>query len=404
MKNNLLICFFTALIGTSSFAQTTLRRTDFAVSGTILDSARYKDMTLSGLIFPTFGDNQIWDYTGLKDASSAISTYYFTPVTAFGTPPVIFSNATLARNSALRISSFSIPLIGYQLLDTTGYYSLGYATLGSKFSLQSITLNAADSLIFPAASYPYLSKRNYLKFPITANSAWKSDYKATVDFQLSVAALSLNKVSGQRVTTVSVRDTIVGWGTLKMRNPSGGAALNFAVLLRRTNETQIDSFFLANAPAPTTVLNSLGLIQGATSIAPTIYNFAGMGFNEPQLYMEANANGIINYTSRAVLPSLGLTTDNREVTDFTVATKVYPNPSNTEGVTFAFDKTTAANWHIMVYNTSGQIVTVKHVTEPQGATTIHLALDPILSSGVYFYNLLDETSLIRAQGKFLLQH
>ena len=98
MKNNLLICFFTALIGTSSFAQTTLRRTDFAVSGTILDSARYKDMTLSGLIFPTFGDNQIWDYTGLKDASSAISTYYFTPVTAFGTPPVTFSNATLYSN------------------------------------------------------------------------------------------------------------------------------------------------------------------------------------------------------------------------------------------------------------------------------------------------------------------
>ena len=129
-----------------------------------------------------------------------------------------------------------------------------------------------------------------------------------------------------------------------------------------------------------------------------------MGFNEPQLYMEANANGIINYTSRAVLPSLGLTTDNYDVTNFAVATKVYPNPANTEGITFAFDKTTAANWHIMVYNTSGQIITVKHVTEPQGATTIHLALDPILSSGVYFYNLLDETSLIRAQGKFLLQH
>ena len=404
MKRNLLISLLAALIVASSFAQITLRREDYAVSQTKSDTIRFKDMTQAGIAFPTFGNNQMWDYSTLKDVSPTIFEAYSIPTTIFGAPPVAFSNATHGQNGALTLGAFSIPLRGYLLLDTTGQYTLGYATNGSRFSIQALTFNATDSLIFPAASYPYPSARRSQKFPITGNSAWKNDYNATVDFQITYAAAGLNKAPAQRVTAVSTRDTIVGWGTLKMRNPSGGAALNFAVLLRRSDETQIDSFFLNGAPAPPSLLGGFSLMQGGTSVYSTIYRFIGVGFNAPFMFIATNSFGGVGNVNRAVLPSLGLTTANREITDYAVATKVYPNPAHTEGVNFTFDKTTSANWHLMVYNALGQIITIQQIIAPQGATTTHLALDHNLPTGTYFYNLLDETSLIRARGKFEFQN
>jgi Secretion system C-terminal sorting domain len=384
-------------------AQITINRTDFAVSGTGLDSAAWRLMTKTGAVLPTLGNNQIWDYTELKDSTKSIYTYYHTPAATFGAIPAVFADATYAYNLTTAFQSFQFQALVYEKLDATGYVQLGYTSADAKYSLANLSGGATDSIYFPASIFRFSSPQVYYKFPMTANSVWKTNYKDTTNLQLSVSLLGLNKAPGMRVAQYAILDTIVGWGTLKLKNPSGGTALNFAVLLQRDRQTRLDSFFLGGAPAPAVIMGALGLTQGAITISPTYYTFQGIGFNEPFLWMSTNAAGTVTFVTRAVLPNLGLTTDSREIPDYAVATTVFPNPT-TEGVNFEFQKTSLPDWNVMIYNTAGQIVSVNRVSAPQGIVNQHITLASLLPSGTYFYNLLDETSLIRANGKFVVNH
>ena len=396
------LCVFTFSL--SMTAQITIRRADFAVtsSPTTLDSSRYKALTKAGAVVPTFGNNQTWDYTGQKDSSTNVYTDYYIPTAAFGATPTVYGTATLAHNYNSVFQIFQYPSRSYERIDTDGYVELGSITNGAKFSISAISGGATDTIYFPAGTYAYSPPHSFVRFPMTANSSWNETSKVPVDFQLSVAAFGLNKTPGQKVTTIIARDTVVGWGTLKLKNPSGGAASSFAVLLERKDETYIDSFFVNGAPAPAQLLGAFGLTQGSKTVISTVYSFRGIGFSEPAMQMYVNGSGTITYISRAVNVALGLTTNNREVTDVAIATKVYPNPAYTEGVNFEFNKTTDAQWNVMVYNATGQIISVNPIKGQIGTTTQHVALDRNLPTGTYFYNLLDEHSRIRANGQFLL--
>lgn len=402
MKKFLLLTLCVASFVLTIKGQITINRADYAVSGTGLDSASWKLMTKTGAVAPTFGNNQTWDYSVLKDSTLTINKYYHTPAATFGTIPTVFADATYAYNATVLFQNFPIPFRIFEKLDATSYAQLGYITLGAKFSIAPVSGGATDSIYFPVASLRYSSPQVYFKFPMTANSVWKTNFKDTTPLQLSVALFGLNKTPGMRVAQYTILDTIVGWGTLKLKNPSGGTALNYAVLLKRETATRLDSFFLGDAPAPAALMGAFGLTQGAVTISTTRNSFIGIGFNEPFLYISTNTAGAINAISRAVLPNLGLT-GSHETPNYAVATNVYPNPT-TEGVNFKFQKTSMPDWNLMIYNAAGQIVSINRVTAPQGSVNQRIALASSLPNGTYFYNLLDETSLIRANGKFLLQH
>ena len=70
------------------------------------------------------------------------------------------------------------------------------------------------------------------------------------------------------------------------------------------------------------------------------------------------------------------------------------------GSTVAFEFTTPTQGTYAL----GQIIALQPIAAAQGATATHLALDRKLPTGIYFYNILDDTSLIRAQGKFQFQN
>ncbi len=401
MKQSLLSMLCIVSFCLSITAQITINRTDFALTNATRDSSLAKLMTKTGAVLPSFGNNQTWDYTALKDSVPNIAKTYYEPVGTFGTPPALLSDATEAWNYTAPFQIFPIPSRAYMKLDATGYAQIGYASNGGRFSLTTISGGATDSLIFPAYVTRFTSPWTVYKFPMTANSVWKSVFRDTTNFQITVGLFSLNKTPGSRVSFQNQVDTIIGWGTLKMKNPSGGTALSYAVLLNRETLTNVDSFFVGGAPAPAALLGAFGLTQGSVGGIPAYYEFLGIGFKHPFMSISTNASGAITNIYRAVLPTLGLTTHNRETADYAVATSVYPNPT-TEGVNIAFQKTNAADWNVMIYNSLGQIISINRVSAPQGSVNQRIALASSLPSGTYFYNLLDETSLIRANGKVLL--
>jgi hypothetical protein len=402
MKKLLLLTLCVASFILTVKGQITINRANYAVSGTGLDSAAWKLMTKTGAVVPTLGNNQTWDYTALRDSTTTFNRYYRTPAASFGPIPTIFADATYAYNATASFQNFPLPYRIFEKIDATSYVQLGYIALGVKFSIASVSGGATDSIYFPASALRFSSPQVYYKFPMTANSAWKTNFKDTTPLQLSVALLGLNKTPGMRVAQYTLADTIVGWGSLRLKNPSGGTALNYAVLLKRQTANRLDSFFLGGAPAPAVITGAFGLTQGAVTVYPTEYTLQGVGFNEPFLTILADATGLVTLVRRAVLPNLGLT-PTHETPNYAVATTVYPNPT-TEGVNFKFQKTSMPDWNIMIYNAAGQIVSINRVSAPSGYVNQRITLGSSLPSGTYFYNLLDETSLIRANGTFLLNH
>ncbi len=56
----------------------------------------------------------------------------------------------------------------------------------------------------------------------------------------------------------------------------------------------------------------------------------------------------------------------------------------------------------MIYNNLGQIISLNRISASVGNTNHCINFDKNLPNGTYFYNLIDENSLIRNAGKVAL--
>jgi hypothetical protein len=399
MKQFLLIVFCSFSFSMAINAQITLQSTNFTLSTAGKDSATVKVLKKANAVFPKQGNNQTWDYSALRD--SIADEYYWGFITKPSKArPAAFVAANLEADHYSFFQIFNIPTRTYSLKSSIGYGTLGDSLLFSRFPLEFLTGNTADSLTFPASSRKLSTINYFYKFPMTDKTAWASTNKINTNFLLKVGAFGLDNVPGQQVQTVTNKDSVIGWGTLKLRSPAYGTVLNFNVLLQRKTTTTIDSFFLGGQPAPTPILDAFGLTQGERDTAISLY-FVGIDFKAAHLAMEVD-NQMTSITDmyRGILPNLGLVSKNKEITDVSVKSKVFPNPT-TEGVSFEFDKKTGGDWNILIYNTVGQITGLHRVSAPQGAATLTVNLDKTLPNGTYFYNIVDENSLIRANGQFV---
>lgn len=385
----------------SATAQITLQSTDFSLSSTARDSAMTKLMKKTGATLPTKGANQTWDFSALRDSTADLYYYGYITQPVTSPRPMAFSNAVLQANHVTNFQAFQIPTRSYYQLNTSGYGLMGDSLAATRFSLQAITGGSTDSLSFPTNVHVYPSPTYQYRFPMTMSSAWSSTQRVLTNFALKVGAFGLNNTPGQSISRGSYSDTIVGWGTLKLRHPSTGATLSFNALLDVHRFIVQDSFMLNGEAAPALLLNAFGLTQGRKDTT-TRYYFYGAGFKAPLLsFYSNNAETQIVNIFRALLPNLGLTTKNNELVDLEVATSVFPNPT-TEGVTFEFDKTTVADWRVFVYNAAGQIIKNEYVSGDRGRVQYSTRFDHSLSNGTYFYQIIDENSLIRNTGKVQL--
>ena len=381
-------------------AQITLQSTDYALSATTRDSAVVKFMRKAGAAFPTKGVNQTWDYSAQRDSLPEL--YYFGPITVpVTTPrPAAFAGATLQGEYSNSFQAFIIPARTYYQSNSTGYGEMGDSTSFVRFSLGAVSGSATDSLTFPAEVHAYATPFRYYRFPMTMSTSWAATNRITTNFLLKVGAFGLNNTPGQNIRNRTSHDTIVGWGTLKLRNPTTGGVLNFNVLLDVNTQIFKDSFFLGGAPAPPAILGAFGLTQGQNDTLIT-YKFIGAGFKGVHLAIETNNRETqISRMFRAILPSQNLPTDLKNGS-VEVATSVFPNPT-TEGVTFEFDKKSEGTWRVFIYNEAGQIIKNENVGASVGKTQHTVKFEQNLANGLYFYQIIDNNSLIRNTGKVLL--
>lgn len=397
-KLYLSLCFICLLW--SAQAQISLTRNDFTVSSNRSDTILTQGMQRKGFQLPKGGNNQFWDYSNLQDSAVSPSRFV-TSVIDPGLAFFDFPNSTGVYSATYTFGPFRVTNnYQFERYADDGYSIQGTIFAGGRFPLRSFTGFAGDSVVlFPKVDNYTTNPLYYYKFPITATSKHTWSYRNVINFQLTVALVGLNKAPGQVVTNESKRDSTMGWGTLRMRNPKGGSALDFAVLLVETSELSRDSFYLSGAPAPGLLLTALGLEQNALRRNKT-YNFYGARFASAILTAVIR-NDTLARVTRSINPVRGLVTDLPDVKELSVQTKLYPNPSS-GNFYLEFDKTESADWDVLIYNAQGQMVALERVSAPSGQVKQHIQLKPTLSNGTYFYHLLDQRSLIRSSGTFLL--
>ncbi len=403
MKRFLVLIFISHLC-TSLSSQITITRADYTLSGVISDTFMFRDIEIGNLAIPQRGGNRTWDYTGIIDSISTTKLAN-TPATASALPPY-FSDATFAPSRVRPpFGAYSIIDSLFRRLDSTGLYNLGFARGTGAFSVTTQTGGTSDSLWFlPRVTrfpiIPYL-----VKLPMTSTTVSKVLTIDTVPYRLKWLSAGYTAAAPANINhlrRVEYATEVVGWGTLRLRNPVAGRPnLEFGVLFERFSELRQDSFFLNGAPMPKRVLDSFRLIQGNRDTTTIQYNLRGIGFRRGILsfVMSANESYIIT-ANRVIEPSKNLLINNEDLVANDVPVTVFPNPI-TEGVNLEFDKKTNGVWHAAIYNEMGQIIDLQTIKAAQGKTTHRVVLEKSLPSGTYFVQILDETSLVRGKGRFV---
>ena len=400
MKRSLLLLFFVHLL-TMAFSQITIKRADYTVSGVIQDTSKSKGIKIIGLSIPQRGANRTWDYTMIQDTIT-LNLGVNSPANVATLTPE-FKDATFFFRPRPAFGSYSIIDTQYLKLDTTGYYILGYKRGSIGVSITAQTDGSSDSLFFLSRLIRYNNSPYVVKLPMTSTTLSKVLTIDTLPYLLKwISAGYATKANVLHVRRYEYTTEVVGWGTLVLRNPVlGRANLSFAALFERYSELRQDSFYLNGAPMPQRVLDTFRLTQGKRDTANMIYSLRGLGFKRGILTFTMSANeAFILSATRVIEPSQTLLEGSKDLASYDVPLTVFPNPV-TEGVTLSFDKKTSGTWHTLIYNEKGQMIDLQSINAPQGNITHHITLDKSLPSGNYFINILDETSLIRSNGRFV---
>jgi hypothetical protein len=394
---SILIIFFQIVISATIFSQITITRADYTVSGVVADNTVYRDISIVGLAIPQRGANKIWDYTTIKDTTT-IRTTVNTPAVA-----ATFSDATFV---SIPRPSFGIYLFAdtlYRRLDATGLYILGHRR-GDRAAANIATQTGGtnDSIIALPITSRYANPPFLLKFPMTSTTFSKVLVLDTLPYQLKWAAAGYAPADVLDVRRYEYTTEVIGWGTLRLRNPViGREPLEFGVLFERNTELRMDSFFLNGATMPKRVLDSFKLVQGKRDTASVLYNLRGIGAKRGILsFTMSNDETVITTANRVIEPNLNLQTGTRELLNNDVPLSIFPNPT-TEGVNFEFDKKTDGDWQIVIYNEVGKLIDYQTIKSPQGRINHNMQLDKSLPSGTYFTQIVDELSLIRSSGRFV---
>ena len=398
MKHTALLLFFVHLF-TMAFSQITIRRADYTVSGVIVDTTKYRDIAIVGLTIPQRGGNRVWDYTNIKDTISSTNQVN-SPAT---TLPLFFNDATYFFRPRPTFGAYSIVDTQFLRLDTTGYFILGYSRGATSVLINAQTGGSSDSLWFLTRTKRFVSPPYLVKLPMTSTTLSKVLTIDTVPYQMTWASAGYTtRANINHIRRVEYTTEVVGWGTLRLRNSViGRPNLEFGVLFERYAELRQDSFYLNGTPMPQRVLDSFRLVQGKRDTSSIAYSLRGLGFKRGILYFKMSPDeAYITSANRVIEPSQNLQTGSEDLASYDVPLTVFPNPV-TEGVNLTFDKKTNGTWHAMIYNETGQIIDLQSINAPQGNVIHRIALDKSLPSGNYFINILDASSLIRSNGRFV---
>lgn len=378
--------FLFSICAITSNGQITLNQSSFNSSYIGTDSTRRADSSSMSGVFPTITAtaNGSWDLSTLNYTTSN----YFRPRTTVSSST--FPSAAQATNMIYQINA----TLAYNTNVIEAFTSNAYEFLGEQISRQSIPLvsltgSATDSLVFLAQDVVYSNPKTEIKFPATMGTSWTGSYSFQTNFNLTIAAMSLNNTPCYRKTNYTYSNAIIGWGKVRVKNMAGMPTAYMNVLMIRRMESVNDSFYIGGSPAPASLLTAFGLSQGMVSndykdefvrtseitpIAGVAYKSTTFAQNQID-YIEVHMNRLPNPTT-----SLFNISKNNNFS-------LFPNPIANNQFTITTTDKTIKELQYDIININGQVVKTGIAFMNNGNVTIQL--DKANPSGIYYIRLQD---------------
>lgn len=336
-----------AMLTITAQAQITLNQSDFTAWTPGVDS--FREFT-TPMVTPV--TNGSWD----------MSTANYTGG-PFTIPKIAYTNAAVPgasyyTNGGYNFSAFTVPVKVCYGINGQGYGMVGEVIDRTAYSLAPVTTNTQDSLVFLAQATAYSSTRKNLSFPATYNSNWMSAYVFNTNFQVTITAYGLNNAPGYKRATVVKKDTVSGWGKVKVKKMDGITSGWMDVLAVKSHMEIVDSFFLNGAPAPPTLLSMMGITQGTITRYYRIAYYRA-GEIEPVTFTEfTDATYTVLksadvHLNRLPLAPTHINTPGNQANNISV----YPNPAAGNGyLNIEVTETATGTWRYALFNTAGQVL------------------------------------------------
>jgi len=317
----------------------------------------YQGADASGIVIPSQGTHQRWDYSNLNKNDANNNAISYVPANNPAYP------------NALRQFDNSFLLAGLPIAQTTmegnnksSYHGLGTHLEKQAFPLESITGNPGDSLIIDKQDVQE-PHQVFEKYPVTYSTSFHSHSISKTGFHLSIAAFGLDHVPGQFVQHTFDNRDVLGWGKVRVPTESGPSKY-IKALLQKLSVLKIDSVYLAGQPAPAALLAAFGVTQGETtrsfyqyrfyqentdaylinfSMDPTFSTITGLNYDTK--YVDKNPGNIIAAATDA----------NASFSPNELAVKVFPNPSPSE-FTISFNNKSGSKASVVVFDLYGRPV------------------------------------------------
>ena len=333
------------------------------------------------------GANMTWDLSGITYDGN--TNYYLRR-----SSPAPYRFADSLYNHELKGMTHTTYDLNYFTIQ--GIFAWGHLTYLHTLPLGSYTGNALDSLKVPEQpEIDYSNAHTKVAYPLTFNTRWKSDFWFTEKDSVKGPSFNFSTFWPlSRVRQHSQRDTVVGWGKMRVKSVGGNVESYIDVLQIKSDITLKDSFFLTvrnGVPADSTqkslfslfLANDAGLSASTHTHQYTKYSFMRVGELHPlvTVYTGYNDTFITKIEVHKDHP-WPLDVMNPSVTE--EALKVYPNPVTGRIVNVSLSTPQEGNWGCDVLNVMGQVVATQALNLDMGNTTARVNLPASVAPGTYY--------------------
>jgi len=377
MKHFLILIAF--LFGYQCYSQITLNEEDYPFPLSV-DIPKYF-VSLPVFDVPVGGEDQTWELPNVAWANYFERSYFAGESDQFPA-----DSRYLVTNAAF--SLFNIYSHYYEQKKADGVYRIGSILQPVAYGLGVYTGSPNDSLVFKKSFNFFEDLKNQV-FPMTFGEKWETTVVYKTNFDLSIAAFGLPKTPSHHKQYVTQKKEVDGWGTIRI--PVGeNEYKSFDVLQVKASTVAIDSFFIADQPAPSSILTAFSLYQGSTFIE-TLYEYYAKGFTEPVakvLYdIETNSVYELQYLDVSMLVSVE--DKSKQNSSF-----VFPSPVTGNEITIVSQLTPEK---FNLFDQLGNIVISKGLNSTSDSYTIEIPAQ--LANGIYYFEILDNNGNNLEKGK-----
>lgn len=391
MYKHYLSLLFLVLAGTAALpAQITLTADNYGVQDSVilLDSIYFDGRNVPD--FPTAGENQTWDYSGLQVDSFYVNTYQEVPE-----DDTCFVGAQTLVPITFSFQAFSYPGFGYTSYEDSGRFDRGIKTDGAKFPLTAVTGSNQDTLaILPRVE---AGRETLIPFPATYGTTSRDSFNLTASLELSVAAFGLNRTPAAQHYATTRTSEIIGYGDLILPAIPGAPSEPLEALLMKTTIVNAVTYTLAGGPAPPTLLQAFGARQNDT-LTDVIYYFhvKGMGWSAARILVPGGQS-TYEFQMRKVVP--GTTTGVNRFSPKPIS--LYPNPVRPGESLFLTIPAEVSSGTMRLIDARGRVVTERMFRAYPGEN-IEFPIPPALKPGLYFQQVTDQAGQLMGIGKVMV--